>query len=168
MIFFPPAPTNSEGANHYSSRVSLCSSVASSFMSSHYFAPRGTGPYREFPSAQLSANWEVVHYILIQVGEVCLKNFTIMDGERFLLILATFLSLPVVVSTSCPTSPFTNSDGSISSPGFNTSQSYGDNLACTYTITVSVNRRVILEFKNLSILGTMPDCEEDSLEIFVG
>ena len=24
MIFFPPAPTNSEGANHYSSRVSLC------------------------------------------------------------------------------------------------------------------------------------------------
>lgn len=91
-----------------------------------------------------------------------------MDGERLLLILATFLSLPVVVSTSCPTSPFTNANGSISSPGFNTPQSYGDNLACTYKIMVPVNRRVILEFKNLSILGTMPECEGDSLEILVG
>lgn len=91
-----------------------------------------------------------------------------MARERLFLILATLLSLPVVVSTGCPKSPFTNSDGTISSPGFNTTESYGDNLICTYNIMVPANRRVILEFKRLSILGTMPDCEGDSLEILVG
>ena len=91
-----------------------------------------------------------------------------MDGVRLLLSLLSLLSLPVVVSTECQTSLFTNSSGFISSPGFNTSQSYDDNLTCTYRIMVPANRRVILEFKKLSILGTMPDCEEDSLEILVG
>ena len=107
---------------------------------------------------------KVVCYFL-QVDEVCLENYALMDGVRLLL---TLLSLSVVVSTEGRTSLFTNSNGTISSPGFNTSQSYGDNLTWTYKIEVPVNRRVILEFKNLSILGTMPDCEEDSLEIFVG
>ena len=91
-----------------------------------------------------------------------------MDGERLLLSLLCLLSLPVVVSTGCPTSPFTNSSGYISSPGFNTSQSYGDNLTCTYRIMVPPNRRLILAFRKLSVLGTMPNCEEDSLEILVG
>lgn len=91
-----------------------------------------------------------------------------MAGERLFLILTTLLSLPGVVSTSCPTSPFTDSNGTISSPGFNTAQSYGDNLTCTYSIKVPANQRVILEFKKLAILGTMPNCGEDSLEILVG
>ena len=103
--------------------------------------------------------------LVLQVDEGCLENYVLMDGVRLLLSL---LSLPVVVSTKGGTSNFTNSNGSISSPGFNTAQSYDDNLTWTYTIEVPVNRRVILEFKKLSILGTMPDCEEDSLEIFVG
>ena len=93
-----------------------------------------------------------------------------MDGEKLLLSLLCLLSLPVVVSTGCPTSPFTNTNGYINSPGFSTnrSSSYGDNLTCTYRIMVPANRRVILEFKRLSVLGTMPNCEEDSLEILVG
>jgi len=91
-----------------------------------------------------------------------------MDGERLLLSLLCLLSLPVVVSSGCPTSPFTGSNGHIESPGFNTTQSYDDNVLCTYRIMVPANRRVILEFKKLAILGTMPNCEGDSLEIFVG
>jgi len=91
-----------------------------------------------------------------------------MDGEQLLLSLLCLLSLPVVISTGCPTSPFTDSVGFIISPGFGTAQSYDDNLECTYRIMVPSNRRVILEFKKLSVLGTMPDCKGDSLEILVG
>ncbi|XP_078347241.1 tolloid-like protein 2 [Oculina patagonica] len=91
-----------------------------------------------------------------------------MAVEGLLLILATLLSLPGVVAGNCPTSLFTSPEGTISSPGFNTTQSYGDNLACTYNIMVPANRRVILEFKKLDVLGTLPDCAEDSLEIRVG
>ncbi|KAL9950597.1 hypothetical protein ACROYT_G043120 [Oculina patagonica] len=91
-----------------------------------------------------------------------------MAVERLLLILATLLSLPGVVSGDCPTSSYTSSTGVVGSPGFNTTQSYGDNLTCTYNIRVPANRRVILEFKILDVLGTLPDCTEDSLEIRVG
>ena len=91
-----------------------------------------------------------------------------MDREQLLLSLLCLLSLPVVISTGCPKSVFTNSSGSIVSPGFGTAQSYDDNLVCTYRIVVPSNRRVILEFKKLSILGAMPDCEGDSLEILIG
>ena len=89
-------------------------------------------------------------------------------GERLRLSLLSLLSLYVVVYTACPQSPFTNWNGSISSPGFNTPQSYEHNLVCVYRITVPANRRVIVEFKTLSILGTMPDCDGDSLDILVG
>lgn len=110
--------------------------------------------------------------ILIQVlllwSVVFLEFYTPMALKGLLLILATLLSLHSVVSSNCPTSPFTGSNGTIRSPGFNTPQSYGDNLACTYNILVPANRRVMLEFKKLDVLGTMPDCAEDSLEIYVG
>ena len=89
-------------------------------------------------------------------------------GGRLLLRLLCLLRLYVVVITACPESPFTDSTGTISSPGFNTSQSYDDNLNCTYRIMVPANQRVILEFKFLDILGIMPYCEGDSLEILVG
>ena len=90
-------------------------------------------------------------------------------GGRLRLSLLCFLSpLYVVVFTACPQSQFTNSNGTISSPGFNTSQSYDHNLTCTYRITVPANRWVVLEIIKLSILGTMPDCQGDSLEILVG
>ena len=90
-------------------------------------------------------------------------------GGRLCLSLLCLLSpLYVGVFTACPQTPFTNSNGTISSPGFNTSQSYDDNLTCIYRITVPASRRVVLEIVNLSILGTMPECQEDSLEIFVG
>ena len=102
---------------------------------------------------------------------VCLEYYTVMEyGERLLLRFLCLLitRLYVVVLTACPESPFTDSFGTISSPGFNTSSQYEDNLRCTYSIIVPANRRVILEVKNLSILGVMPDCEGDSLEILVG
>ena len=91
-----------------------------------------------------------------------------MAVKELLLVLAILLCIPRVVSADCPKSPFTGSTGTIRSPGFSTSQSYGDNLFCVYNIMVPVDRRVILEFKTLSVLGIMPNCSEDSLEILVG
>ena len=106
---------------------------------------------------------------LVIVDQVCFEYCTVMDyGGRLLLRLLCLLRLYVVVFSACRESPFTDSYGTISSSGFNTSQPYDDNLACTYRIMVPANRRVILEFKFLDILGIMPDCEEDSLEILVG
>ena len=74
-------------------------------------------------------------------------------------------SLPNV---DCPKSLYNEPEGTILSPGFNTSESYGDGSSCWYNITLSPGRRIILEFERLSILGAMPSCSEDSLEIFVG
>lgn len=92
-----------------------------------------------------------------------------MAVKELLLVLTILLCIPGVVSVPvCPESPFTGSNGTIRSPGFNTSQSYGDNLFCVYNIMVPVDRRVILELKTLSVLGTMPNCWEDYLEIRVG
>ena len=103
-------------------------------------------------------------------GIVCFEYCSVMYyGGRLRLSFLCFLSpLYVVVFTACPPSQFTNSNGTISSPGFNTSQSYDHNLTCTYRITVPANRWVVLEIIKLSILGTMPDCQGDSLEILVG
>ena len=91
-----------------------------------------------------------------------------MDVKRFLLLLISPLSLCGITSANCPRSDYTGTNGTVASPGLNTDQSYGDNLNCTYNIRVPVGRRVILEFKKLEVLGTMPNCTEDSLEIKVG
>lgn len=112
-----------------------------------------------------------VWLVIVDEVPVSLEYYTVMDyGKRLLLRFLCLLitRLYVVVFTACPEAPFTDSSGAISSPGFNTSSQYDYNLKCTYRIIVPANRRVILEVKNLSILGVMPDCDGDSLEILVG
>ena len=91
-----------------------------------------------------------------------------MALKKVLLVISILLCLSGVVLAACPNSQYTDSQGTIRSPGFNTSDSYGDNTACTYSIVVPAGRRIILEFKTLSILGIMPNCAEDSLQIIVG
>ena len=92
-----------------------------------------------------------------------------MDVKTLILLLISPLSLCGITSANCPPSNYTGTNyGTVASPGLNTNQSYGDNLNCTYNIRVPVGRRVILEFKKLEVLGTMPNCAEDSLEIKVG
>ena len=86
-------------------------------------------------------------------------------------ILAFVLTLFVefeVVSASCPRQKYEEDKGTLTSPGFGSPSSYGHNMSCTYYINLSPGKRITLEFKMLSILGCMPNCSEDSLEIFVG
>ena len=86
-------------------------------------------------------------------------------------ILALLLTLFVefeVVSASCPRQKYEEDKGTLTSPGFGSPSSYGHHMSCTYYINLSPGKRITLEFKTLSILGRMPNCSEDSLEIFVG
>ncbi|XP_015764582.1 PREDICTED: tolloid-like protein 1 isoform X2 [Acropora digitifera] len=86
-------------------------------------------------------------------------------------ILAFIFTLFVefeVVSASCPRQKYEEDKGTLRSPGFGSPSSYGHNMFCTYYINLSPGKRITLEFKTLSILGRMPNCTEDSLEIFVG
>lgn len=83
------------------------------------------------------------------------------------LILTLFAEFEVV-SASCPRQKYEEDKGTLTSPGFDSPSSYGHNMSCTYYINLSPGKRITLEFKTLSILGRMPNCSEDSLEIFVG
>ena len=89
------------------------------------------------------------------------------------LVISTLFSLfdvnhCLLPNVDCPQSLYNELEGTILSPGFNTSESYGDGISCWYSITLPLGHRIILEFERLSILGAMPNCSEDSLEIFVG
>lgn len=101
-----------------------------------------------------------VEGILLKYAEMILPKVPI--------VISTLFCLSGVISAACPKSSYTASQGTVLSPGFSTSESYGDDLSCTYNIIVPVGHRITLEFITLSILGTMPNCTEDSLEIFVG
>ena len=103
----------------------------------------------------------------LNVDEILLE-YTDMALRKVLLIVSILLCLSGTILAACPKSQYTDSQGTIRSPGFNTSESYGDNMTCTYNIVLPPGRRIILEFKTLSILGTLPNCTEDSLEIIVG
>ena len=84
-------------------------------------------------------------------------------------VLISILSFEYfVISSSCPRRDYNEPQGTLRSPGFNTTESYGNNTVCEYNIVLNPGLRIILEFITLSILGTMPNCKEDSLEIFVG
>ena len=91
-----------------------------------------------------------------------------MNLPKVPIVISTLLCLSGAISAACPKSLYTASQETIRSPGFNTSEPYGDDLSCTFNINVPAGQRITLEFKTLSILGTMPNCTEDSLEIFVG
>ena len=82
-------------------------------------------------------------------------------------ILTLFVAVEVA-SVLCPRQSYEENEGTLTSPGFGSPASYGHNMSCTYYINLSPGKRITLEFKTLSILGCMPNCSEDSLEIFVG
>ena len=88
--------------------------------------------------------------------------------NKGLLVISAFLCYSDVTSTACPPSLYSDLNGTIQSPGFNTTGSYDANMTCTFNIRVSAGRRITLEVKNMSILGSMSNCTEDSLEILVG
>ena len=84
------------------------------------------------------------------------------------MLISTLSFEHLVISSFCPRRYYNESQGTLHSPGFNTAESYGNNTVCEYNIVLNRGHRIILEFITLSILGTMPNCTEDSLEIFVG
>ncbi|XP_068738568.1 bone morphogenetic protein 1-like [Montipora capricornis] len=88
--------------------------------------------------------------------------------KRILVLISTLSFEHLVLSSSCPRRYYNEPQGTLHSPSFNTSESYGNNMVCEYNIVLNPGLRIILEFITLSILGTMPNCTEDSLEIFVG
>ena len=95
-------------------------------------------------------------------------NSAEMVLNKGLLVIFTLLCYSGVTLAACPPSLYTDLNGTIQSPGFNRTGKYDANMSCTFNIRVSAGRRITLEFKNLSILGSMPNCTEDSVEIFVG
>ena len=82
-------------------------------------------------------------------------------------ILTPFVAFEVA-SVLCPRQNYEENEGTLTSPGFGSPSSYGDDMSCIYYINLSPGKRITLEFRTLSILGCMPTCSEDSLEIFVG
>lgn len=95
-------------------------------------------------------------------------NSASMILKRILAFILTLFAEFEVVSASCPRQKYEEDTGTLKSPGFGSPSSYGHNMSCTYYINLSPGKRITLEFKTLSILGCMPNCSEDSLEIFVG
>ena len=91
-----------------------------------------------------------------------------MALDKALLVVFAAANIFGVVASDCPKTNYTEMSGTLQSPGYSTPSSYGQNSSCTYNINVAAGYRVELEFTRLSVLGTMPDCKEDSVEIFVG
>ena len=92
-----------------------------------------------------------------------------MLRTKGILLVTTFLSFPGVISASCPRSSYKDLNDTLQSPGYGTGN-YSANQTCTYNVTVPAGKRIILafDFKKFDILGSMPDCPQDSLEIIVG
>ena len=101
--------------------------------------------------------------------ETSSSNTAEMVMNKGLLVISTLLCLlDASILAACPPSLYTDSQGTIQSLCFNPTGRYGANMTCAYNIRVSAGLRIILEFKSLSILGSMPECAEDSVEIFAG
>ena len=96
------------------------------------------------------------------------SNAVKMVLNKGLLVIFMLLCFSGFILGYCQPSLYTNLQGSIRSFGFNSPGTYGHNMSCTYNIRVSAGLRITLEFTTLSILGTMPNCTEDSVEVFVG
>ena len=94
--------------------------------------------------------------------------FTIM---KHLTMLCTFLPLK---PASCNDKQFTSSSGAVSSPVHFTGRSstksptYASDLNCEYDITVAVGSAIRLRWTTFDVKGSMPSCENDYVEIFVG
>ena len=86
-----------------------------------------------------------------------------------ILLVTTFLCFPGVISATCPSPRYSDLEDTLQSPG-NSTGNYPPNHNCTYDVRVPAGKRIILafDFKRFNIVGSMPDCPQDSLEIIVG
>ena len=92
-----------------------------------------------------------------------------MFRTKGILLVTTFLCFSGVISATCPRSRYSDLKDTLQSPGYSTGK-YPANQNCTYDVRVPAGKRIILafDFKRFNILGSMPDCLQDSLEIIVG
>ena len=92
-----------------------------------------------------------------------------MFRTKGILLVTTFLCFPGVISATCPRSSYLDLNDTLQSPGFSMGN-YPANQNCIYDVRVPAGKRIILafDFKRFDILGRMPDCPQDSLEIIVG
>ena len=106
-------------------------------------------------------------------GTICSQLQRLLPNKMFrtkgILLVTTFLCFPGVISATCPSSMYSDLKDTLQSPGFSTGN-YPPNQNCTYDIRVPPGKRIILafDFEIFNILGSMPDCSQDSLEIIVG
>ena len=92
-----------------------------------------------------------------------------MFRTKGILLVTTFLCFSGVISATCPRSRYSDLKDTLQSPGYSTGK-YPANQNCTYDVRVPAGKRIILafDFEKFKILGSMPDCLQDSLEIIVG
>ena len=92
-----------------------------------------------------------------------------MFRTKGILLFTTFLCFPGVISATCPRPRYSDLKGTLQSPG-NSTGNYPPNQNCTYDVRVPAGKRIILafDFERFDIVGSMPDCPQDSLEIIVG
>ena len=90
-----------------------------------------------------------------------------MFRTKGILLATTFLCFPGVISATCPRSSYSFLNDTLQSPG-NSTGNYAANQTCTYNVSVPAGKRITLAFKSFDILGSMPHCPQDSLEIIVG
>ena len=90
-----------------------------------------------------------------------------MFRTKGILLVTTFLCFPGVISATCPPSSYKDLNDALQSPVHSMGK-YPANQSCTYDVRVPDGKRIILDFKRFDILGSMPDCLQDSLEIIVG
>ena len=90
-----------------------------------------------------------------------------MFRTKGILLVTTFLCFPAVISATCPRPRYSDLKDTLQSPGYSMGK-YPANQSCTYDVRVPDGKRIILAFKSFDILGSMPHCPQDSLEIIVG
>ena len=63
---------------------------------------------------------------------------------------------------------YTSFSGTVSSPSFSSRSTYENSLDCTYDIKGGSGYGIKLSWSTFDVRGEMPDCSEDSVEIFIG
>ena len=115
-------------------------------------------------SCSSSRKYPVILFICSQLQRF-LRNK--MFRTKGILLVTTFLCFPGVISATCPRSSYSALNDTLQSPG-NSTGNYTANQTCTYNVSVPAGKRIILAFKRFNILGSMPHCLQDSLEIIAG
>ena len=115
-------------------------------------------------SCSSSRKYPVILFICSQLQRFLPNK---MSRTKGILLATTFLCFPGVISATCPRPSYSALNGTLESPGYST-EKYPANQICTYDVRVPAGKRIILAFKSFDILGSMPHCPQDSLEIIVG